>query len=193
MIEKYLRDYYQKHLVEPVLKHCHGVITPLQITLSGAIVGVLVLPLLALNFPLLAIFMLLLSGYFDTLDGTLARHLGDESNWGCIVDITCDRVVETAVIFGLFSIDSHSRGLACLCILGSVLFCVTSFLVIGIFKEENPGKKSFFYHVGLIERAEAFAFFIAMILLPAHFATLAYSFSGLVVLSGVLHLVSYHY
>ena len=63
--------------------------------------------------------------------------------------------------------------------LGSMLVCVTSFLVVGIFVE-NHTEKGFHYSVGLIERAESFLFFILMIVFPEWFGVLSLLFIILV-------------
>lgn len=63
-------------------------------------------------------------------------------------------------------IAPQERGLWCMLTLGSMLLCITSFLVVGIFTE-NQSQKSFHYSPGLMKRAEAFSFFIAMMIWPA--------------------------
>lgn len=69
-----------------------------------------------------------------------------------------DRVVEFVVVLALWFVAPQQRGLWCLLMLGSMLLCITSFLVVGIFSE-NQSQKSFHYSSGLMERAEAFSFF----------------------------------
>jgi hypothetical protein len=61
----------------------------------------------------------------------------------------------------------------------SIFICVTTFLVVGIFNEKR-GEKAFYYSLGLMERPEAFIFFIAMFLFPSWFLVLAVTFSVLV-------------
>jgi len=137
----------------------------------------------------LSIFLLLLSGYFDTLDGSLARFQGKTSDFGSVLDILCDRIVEFAVVMGLFY---HYQVAECsLYMLGSMLLCITSFLVVGIFSE-NSSHKSFHYSAGLMERGEAFLFFVMMISLPALFAALSYLFSALVFLTAVIRLYQFY-
>lgn len=50
----------------------------------------------------------------------------------------------------------------------------------------NISEKGFHYSPGLVERAEAFLFFIAMILYPRYFYLLAYLFTVLVFLTSYL-------
>ena len=66
--------------------------------------------------------------------------------------------------------------------LGSMLICITSFLVIGIFTKNN-GEKGFYYSQGLMERAEAFIFFMLMIIFPAAFRILAIVFTFLLLVT----------
>ncbi|MCP3679332.1 MAG: CDP-alcohol phosphatidyltransferase family protein [Gammaproteobacteria bacterium] len=104
----------------------------------------MIIPLMYAHHTLWAVTVLLLSGYFDALDGTVARASGRSSAQGTMLDIVSDRVVEFAVIFALFLADPLQRGAWCLLMLGAVFICVTSFLVVGIF-HENTSHKGFHY------------------------------------------------
>ncbi len=191
MLETYFRPFYQQILVNPVAKRLAHKLSPSQITVCAGLLGILVFPALLLNLPFLAVLFLLLSGYCDTLDGTLARLTETTSNTGSILDIICDRFVEFVVILALFAVDPSHRSWVSLLMLGSVLMCVTSFLIVGIFTP-NTSEKSFHYSPGLMERAEAFLFFIAMILWPSAFNTLGVLFTALVGSTAVIRLAQYH-
>lgn len=184
MIEAYLRPAYQRYVVSPTLKWATR-FSPNAITLASCLTGVLVAPLLMLNLTQWAVFFLLFSGFFDTLDGTVARATEKTSEIGSMLDIVSDRIVEFAVILGLFAVDPLHRGWLALMMLGSCYLCVTTFLVAGIFTQ-NDSQKGFHYSSGLIERAEAFLFFIAMILFPDYFFSLTTLFTVLVLLTSYL-------
>jgi archaetidylinositol phosphate synthase len=191
MIESTLRTTYQKLCVDPLvrsrsIRNLH----PIFFTALACIIGASVLPLLALGLPLCALLFLTLSGFLDTLDGSLARHAGKTSDIGAALDIVCDRVVEFATILGLFFVDPAFRALPCLLMMGSVLICVTSFLIVGIFTP-NTSEKNFHYSPGLIERAEAFIFFAAMIAFPSLFLPLAHLFSALVFLTAAVRMFQF--
>ncbi len=179
MIEAYLRPAYQKCLVDPVAAKISAYCNANQITYLAGITGILVAPALFLGWVAAGIFLLLLSGYADTLDGTLARIQANSSEFGSILDIVTDRMVEFAIIIGLYALDPGHRGFFCLAMLGSILICVSSFLVVGIFST-NDSHKGFYYSPGLIERPEAFLFFLLMLLIPAYFSLLAVIFISLV-------------
>lgn len=190
MLEKKFRDLYQKVYIDPVLKLFANT-QPLVITLLSGIVGLLVIPALYLKHQYVAVIILLISGYLDTLDGSLARFYNLTSKIGGALDIVTDRIVECSVMLALFLFDP-SRGIFCVLMLIANLICITSFLVVAIFVEQSSNK-SFFYHDGLMERAEAFAFYIAMILLPQYFIALAVTYCILVFLSAFLHLKFFYF
>lgn len=187
MIETYVRPLYQKVLVDPVAVPLKSVLSPNTVTALSGVFGVLVAPVLLWGEPWAAFLFLMMSGYLDTLDGTLARLQNKSTPLGTVFDIFSDRVVECAVILGLCLISSETRGPFSLLMLGSVLLCVTAFLVVGIFTE-NMSNKGFFYSRGLMERPEAFVFFALMIFLPQYFQPLALTFSALVFFTAVVHI-----
>lgn len=191
MLEQVIRRPYQQYLVDNIAKKLSPYISPIQITFAAGVLGIATFVALCLGQNILGCVCLLLSGYCDTLDGTLARLSERSSQLGSVFDIFMDRLVEFCVIIGLWSIAPLPRSLACLLMLGSIFLCVTSFLVVGIFTE-NQSDKGFHYSTGIIERAEAFIFFIAMILFPSEFAILAYTFTLLVMLTTFIRLYEFY-
>lgn len=192
MIDSHFRTFYQSLLVDPLIVRRPEIkkIPPHFLTLFGCFLGILVLPLLAYGMTSLALFCILLSGYLDTLDGTIARISHRASPLGAVLDIFCDRIVEFSIILGLYFADPESRGTLSLFMLGSVLMCVTSFLAVGIFVK-NKSNKSFHYSPGLIERGEAFSFFILMVLFPSFFPALSLTFSAFVFLSSLIRIYEF--
>lgn len=190
MIEQYLREFYQKIAINPLADILKNFLTPNTVTLFSGLLGLLILPSLIFNHVIIAIMLLLLSGYCDTLDGTLARISKRQSAFGSILDIMMDRFVEFIVVFSLFIVDSH-RAFLCLLMLGSMFLCVSSFLVVGIFTQ-NETHKSFYYSPGIIERAEAFLFFIAMMVFKNDFNFLAILFTILVMLTTFIRLYQFN-
>lgn len=188
MIDSYFRSTYQNVLVDPVVSRlAQQKITPNGITLCACLVGIGFAPAMWLSYPYLAATLLLISGYLDTLDGSLARHTNSSSDAGAILDIVCDRIVEFAAVLGLFFYAPQTRAMPCLLILGSFYLCITTFLVVGIF-ESNDSEKSFHYSPGLIERTEAMIFFILAAVFENNFFILAAVFSVLVFLTAFIRL-----
>jgi archaetidylinositol phosphate synthase len=179
MLESCIRPAYERILVAPAAKWLAPVASPNAVTLLSLATGVAASPAIVTGHQLLALGLLLLSGYFDTLDGTLARLSGRTSPFGAMLDVICDRLVEWAVVLGLYGVDPGSRGWPALLMLGSVLIIITGFLAAAIFLK-NDSHKSFNYTPGLMERPEAFAFFGMMIFFPGAFNWLAGLFTLLV-------------
>lgn len=181
MLEAKYRPQFQSIFIEPIALKVfkYNWMTPNQITLISCISGCVVPLALYYQSPIIAIMLLLISGYCDVLDGSVARLHENTQAIGSLYDIVSDRLVEFMVVMGLFLIDMSQRGIYCLLMLGSILICVSSFLVVGILTE-NQTEKGFYYSPGLMERAEAFIFFIAMMLWPAYFSSLSIVFSVLV-------------
>jgi len=182
---------YQKVLINPILKlKILKKFHPNIITLLSCLFGIFSFFLIIHNHKYLAVSALLLSGYFDTLDGSLARLVARKSNLGSVLDIFSDRIVEVFIFIALFLVDPQNRALFTIIMLASSYLCVTSFLVVGIFSQ-NDSKKSFHYSSGIIERTEAFIFFIAMILFDKFFNILSMSFSILVFLTAFIRVFEF--
>jgi len=188
MIDSYFRTAYQRYFIDPITaKLCTTSVSPNTLTACALFSGLAILPMLYLGYNILALALLLCSGYCDTLDGSLARLLKRSTPLGAAFDIISDRVVEFIIILSLYLVDPEMRALYCLSMLGSVMLCVTSFLVVGVFTH-NTSQKSFHYSPGLIERSEAFLFFALMIALPAYFSLLAILFSALVSITTLIRI-----
>lgn len=187
MLESYIRTYYQRWLVDNFAAIISKFASPNLITVYGALFGIAAAIFLGMKRPYWALILLIISGYLDSLDGTIARLTSRTSPFGTALDIICDRIVEFAIIFGLYLVAPATRATTIILMLGSILICVCSFLIVGIFTQ-NTTKKSFHYSPGIIERLEAFLFFFAMILLPNYFIYLGYTFTLLVSITALLRM-----
>ncbi|MCP5503630.1 MAG: CDP-alcohol phosphatidyltransferase family protein [Chlamydiales bacterium] len=191
MIDSNFRTPYQRLVIHPLLKWktLHR-FSPQMFTLLGMLTGILVPFCLYFQRSILALVFLALSGFFDTLDGSLARHLGKASPKGAALDITADRLVEFAIILGLYLYFPEKRALLSIGMLGAILICITTFLVVGVF-EQNDSEKSFHYSPGLIERGEAFIFFALMVLFPSLFSPIALIFISLTLITAYVRIIQF--
>ena len=95
-------------------------------------------------------FLLIAGGFFDLVDGVVARHFGISSRFGAFLDSSLDRVVDILAMVGLLAhfVDHEALGRALLCVVILVASVLTSYskaraeLVL----ERMPG--------GLLERGE---------------------------------------
>jgi archaetidylinositol phosphate synthase len=184
-----LRPLYQKVLVDPLAARLAplAACTPLRITFLSLLSGLGVAAALSAGHRPLAAGLLLLSGYLDTLDGTVARLQHRASDRGAVLDALADRVVEVAILLALFAADRAGNGLLILCVLGSIYISMSAFLVISVFTRIRS-EKGFADLPSLIERTEFFVFFFLMILLPGWLHPLGWTFAGLVAVTAVQRL-----
>ena len=194
------RNSLQQYLFDPFshfLIRIFPTINPNHLTILAVIIGVLIYPLLVfypntLKIRICACVLLAISGFLDAVDGTVARIRNCHSDSGAVLDIVGDRIVESMVIFAIRSIDPVNRDFMALCMITSVLYCITSFLIVSQFNslrgpatKVSNGEKSFQYSPGLVERSEAFLFFGFMILLPQYCIALGWTFSLLVTYTAI--------
>ncbi|MBW2426279.1 MAG: CDP-alcohol phosphatidyltransferase family protein [Deltaproteobacteria bacterium] len=94
--------------------------------------------------------LLVAGGFFDLVDGVVARHFGISTRFGAFLDSSMDRVADILALVGLvvFYVGSGERGLSALCVLILVASVLTSYAKARaeLVLERMPG--------GLLERGE---------------------------------------
>ncbi len=119
----------------------------------------------------------------DGLDGAVARVRGP-TPLGGYFDIVADFAFYVSVPVG-FGVLAPANLLPALVLVASFVLTGVSFLAFAVIAAERGattqahGKKSFFYSTGLAEGGETIAVFVAMCLMPAQFALIAYIYAGL--------------
>lgn len=173
-------DTHARKYVEPIIaKTAKGFVklklSANQVTLIAFLIGVCAGPLIYSGQTLLALLALWLSGYLDAVDGAIARQT-KTSEWGTVMDITYDRLVEISVMLGLAFRFQEAMG-AMLLLSVAIIVSMTVFLTVGAVSEKK-GAKSFYYQAGVMERTEGFILFSAMMIFTNHLTvlTLLYAF-----------------
>jgi len=114
----------------------------------------------------------LLLGFFDIMDGDVARYTNSTSNLGAFLDLTLDRTVECFFIISWiiatlneFQYNDFIRSGAFggLIFLSIAIYNLSTFFTAAILMPNNS-KKSMHYDVGLLERSETFILFVLLIL-----------------------------
>lgn len=190
MIETHIRPAFQKICIDPLARQFAKHTQPNTITLCSLVIGLFAALCIALDWPITAVIFMLLSGYCDILDGSIARLKNQSSDIGTVLDIMSDRTVEVAIIL-CFAFRAPDYAIIYLLMMGVTLLCVSSFLVVGIFST-NTSNKSFYYSPGLMERAEAFIFFIVIILIPSWQLWVAIVYIILVLWTAGFRLFEFH-
>ncbi|QTD55205.1 CDP-alcohol phosphatidyltransferase family protein [Parasphingorhabdus cellanae] len=134
-----------------------------------------------------ALALVVVSRILDGLDGAVARAT-QKTAFGGYLDIVCDFIFYVSIPLA-FGIADPVNLLPAVTLVAAFTITGISFLAFAVTAAEQGaetsahGEKSFFYSTGLAEGGETIAFFLIMCLFPMHFATLAYVFAGLCVVT----------
>jgi CDP-diacylglycerol--glycerol-3-phosphate 3-phosphatidyltransferase len=97
-----IRHTLAQPLTEPVVRLLAKTdLSPNTLTILGFLLCIGVASVLATGHIFLGGFLVLLCGWFDLLDGALARLTGQTTTFGALLDSTIDRLSEAALLFGL--------------------------------------------------------------------------------------------
>jgi CDP-diacylglycerol--glycerol-3-phosphate 3-phosphatidyltransferase len=125
-------------------------ITPNMITWLGFLIAIAAGVLAGTGHPFAAGFVVLAGGFFDIIDGALARRTNRTSRFGAILDSTLDRAGEAVVFIGILVYYTREQSTAGVVVVGVVW--LMSLLVSYIrARAEGMGLQC---EVGLFTRAE---------------------------------------
>ncbi|MBY8992443.1 MAG: CDP-alcohol phosphatidyltransferase family protein [Candidatus Lokiarchaeota archaeon] len=160
-----------------------GLLSSLSIFLSGVLIWEIELIICAVS-------LMILSFFLDVLDGALARIEGP-TIFGGILDIFSDRTVEVLLIISLVSLDQKYLMWPGIFSLGSIILCITMFLLIGgavKAQEIEETKKVIYYRKSLMERGETFILLLLITVIVPWRALTLWIFAFLVFLTAILRL-----
>lgn len=177
MIDAQLRPYIDKPLDRIARLLIPMGITANSVTISGFLIGLLALPLLALQHYELALTFILINRLMDGIDGAIARLKGP-TDFGGYLDIVLDFIFYSAIIFG-FILGKPDQANYGAFLIFSFIGTGSSFLAFAAMAAkrslttEMHGKKSLYYLGGLTEGAETILAFILICTNPEHFSLIA--------------------
>jgi CDP-diacylglycerol---glycerol-3-phosphate 3-phosphatidyltransferase len=92
------------YITQPVVSVlARTLITPDMVTIFGFIVVLGAAALIGTGHLFAAGFVVLASGYFDIIDGALARRTNQTTQFGAVLDSTLDRISEAVVLIGIIA------------------------------------------------------------------------------------------
>lgn len=162
MLDTHCRKYIQPFIKKGAKIAIKLNLSANNITVLAMLIGVLSGVLVFYDKLIISILCLWFSGYLDAVDGTIARETKSFSAFGTVMDITFDRIVESAVILGI-ALKYNDLSINSLFLTVSIIISMTIFLTTGPLAE-NKGEKSFHYQAGLAERSEGFIMLSLMII-----------------------------
>lgn len=199
MIDKWLSKTKLNGVFERVVKKLFfNKVSPNQITFMALFIGLLSafsiflsgILIWKLELIITAAILMLLSFFFDVLDGALAR-LEEPTTFGGILDIFSDRTVEVVVIIALVSTNPLNLMWPGLFSLGAIILCISMFLLVGgtaKVEELEEKEKVIYYRHSLMERSETLIFLLVMLLIIPLRSIVLLIFSILVLITALLRL-----
>lgn len=164
------------------------------VTACGLVLGVCAAVAIASQHYAVGLALVVANRVVDGLDGAVARA-STPSDYGGYFDIVADYVFYGAIPLAFALAEPAANALAACALLAGFCLTASSFLTFAAIAArrglttDDYGRKAFFYSRGLVEGSETIAFFILMAALPAWFATLAWIFTGLCVLTALQRLI----
>ena len=164
------------------------------VTIAGAVIGLLAAASIGAGMFPLAIALILLSRLSDGLDGAIARIRG-KTDFGGYLDIVLDFLFYGAIPLAFIIYDPSANAVAGATLILSFYVNGASFLAYAVMAEKRAlesrarGEKSLFFTTGLAEATETIAVFVAMCLVPAWFAVLAWLFAAICFYTAVSRIV----
>lgn len=143
-------------------------ISPNAITVVGFLVSILSAYFFYVSQPVFGGIVLLLAGFFDILDGGVAKVSGKVTKFGAVLDATLDRYSDLIIIGAIIIAGLCNPIWGIIAIIGSVMVSYVRA------KGELEGVKM--AGVGVMERAER-------ILILAVFAIASYTWLGIIILA----------
>ncbi len=159
-------------------------LTANQLTVSGFAIGLFASYLIASNDYLTGAIALLVSRFFDGLDGAVARQT-HATDAGGFLDIALDFVFYASVPLAFAFADPTRNALPAAVLLAAFIGTGTSFLAFSVLATKRGMNsldypdKSFYFLGGLTEATETLACFLIMCVWPEFFIELAYAFAAL--------------
>ena len=103
------------YLTQPVVRFLARIsITPSIITWFGFLLAVGAAALIATGHLFAAGFVVLFAGFFDMLDGALARYTNQTTCFGAVLDSTLDRLSEAVLLIGILLYVGNQSSVAVL-------------------------------------------------------------------------------
>ncbi|MCS7098567.1 MAG: archaetidylinositol phosphate synthase [Candidatus Methanomethyliaceae archaeon] len=152
-------------------------LSPNHITLIGLLLSILSALFFYLNSLIFGGILILLAGFFDALDGIVARLSNRVTKWGGILDSSIDRYSEMIIISGIIIGNLCDILWGLLSIMGSFMVSYTRA------RGEAEGIK--LSSIGLMERAER-------MLLLAIFSIIGHPWIGIILLAILSNITAIH-
>ncbi len=191
-------DAHVRPLIDPTLNWigralARSGVTADGLTMVGCALGLASALAIAFNAMSLGVVLFLAGRVADGLDGAVSRA-STPTDRGGYLDIVLDFAVYAAIPLA-FAVAASQNALAAATLLAAIVLNGSAFLAFAIMAERRglttqaQGAKSIYYAAGLAEGTETIIAYLAMMLWPGWFATIAYGFAAMCAVSGAARIV----
>jgi phosphatidylglycerophosphate synthase len=148
-------------------------VSPNTLTLSGFAAGLLAMGAITYQLYLVAALLILINRLLDGLDGAVARFT-HQSDFGGVLDIACDFIVYSGIVFA-FGLSDPENIIYALFLIFSFIGPITTFLAYAIVAAKRQiittrrGIKSFYHMGGICEGTETAILLLFICLFPGSF------------------------
>lgn len=194
MLDKYLKTPVEMALRPLVNSLAKTNIHPCTITITGFLVGIVGMILIAFQFYLWGLVAILLNRVFDGIDGQLARSTKRTTDAGAFLDTVFDFIFYSGIVLA-FGISDEQNRLSALVLMLSFVSTCASFLGFATLAAKNNMQsdvypnKTLYYLGGITEGTETIAVFILFCLFYNHFPTIAYGFAALCTITTITRII----
>ncbi|TRZ52661.1 MAG: CDP-alcohol phosphatidyltransferase family protein [Dehalococcoidia bacterium] len=110
------------HFTQPMVRFlARTPITPSALTWFGFLLAIGAAALIATEHLLIAGLVVLVAGFFDMLDGALARHTNQTTHFGAVLDSTLDRLSEGVLLLGILTLYAREPSITGVLLAGAAL------------------------------------------------------------------------
>ncbi len=110
------------HFTQPMVRFlARTPITPSALTWFGFLLAIGAAVLIATEHLLIAGLVVLVAGFFDMLDGALARHINQTTHFGAVLDSTLDRLSEGVLLLGILALYAREPSITGVLLAGAAL------------------------------------------------------------------------
>lgn len=178
-------DPYVRPLIDPPLNYigkrlASRGISANVITIMGFAIGLIAILMIMIQQYEAAAICICLNRLLDGIDGAVARH-GQLSDFGGFLDIVCDFIIYSGVVFA-FGVANPDNLFCAIFLIFSFIGPISSFLAYAAIAAKRQlnttrrGKKSFFHMGGICEGTETAALLILLCLFPSSFNPIAITY-----------------
>jgi len=116
------RSSLASRFTEPVVRVlARTPVTPNALSWSGFILALGAAALIVTGYPLAAGIVVLVAGFFDILDGALARRIKKATPFGAVLDATLDRLSEGVILLAILAVYAIQQSLLGVLLAGAAI------------------------------------------------------------------------